>query len=424
MPRSSSRRPPPAVIAVLLGSCLLLAACSPPEPPADPGPTRLRVLMTDDWGDRPAFLAAVKEFEDNNRGVRVEIEMLPISNMAGAVRAQLRAGEPADLVQWHAYAAGAQGLAEPLDDLWDENGIRASEFFPGAVADVEWDGRLYGLPLDINALVLFYRPETFSEAGLDPPGDTTTFGDLERFGEAITSPDGSRRLIAIASSYWAAYGWVRANGGELVTIEEGQPRYTLDSPRVIETLEFLSGLAERGYAFRPEGASSSADALALFRRGSAGMHASGSWDLAKLDRETLGATYGAAPMPRGTTGRTAGSVTGGSSLFVPKGAANRELAFELMMTITSDRHALELARQERRLPVRPRVYSDPFFDDPALQVVLKQLETAHPLLIEAFPEAAAAWDTAFGEVMRNGADPAAALRAAQAAAEGSTEPGE
>jgi len=69
--------------------------------------------------------------------------------------------------------------------------------------------------------------------------------------------------------------------------------------------------------------------------------------------------------------------------------------------------------------VRPRVYEDPFFDDPVLDVVLKQLETARPLLIEAFPEAAGAWDVAITEVLRNRADPAAALRTAQEKAQSS-----
>ncbi len=127
-------------------------------------------------------------------------------------------------------------------------------------------------------------------------------------------------------------------------------------------------------------------------------------------------------MPGGTTGRTEGSVTGGSSLFVPKGSKNRELAFELMKTIIADKHALRLAKEERRLPVRPRVYEDPFFDDPILDVVLKQLETAFPLLIEAFPEAASAWDAAFSDVMRNGTDPAVALRVAQEKAVASVTP--
>lgn len=403
-------------VSALLLVVLILPACSPLQLDAEDTPVILKVLMTDDWGSRPAFLAAVRDFEAGHDGVLVEVEKLPIRNMAETVRAQVDAGEPADLVQWHAYAAGAQGLAEPLEDLWRKAGMETGEFFPGAVADVEWDGHLYGVPLDINALVLFYRPESFAAAGLAAPGQGTTFKDLERYGDVLAVPDNSKRVIAIANSYWAAYGWVKANGGELVTVEEGQPRFTLDSPAVVQTLEFLSRMVKENKAYAPQGATSSADSLALFRSGNAVMHASGSWDLAELDRETLGTTYGAAPMPQGITGQTRGSVTGGSSLFVPKGAKNRELAFELARTITADEHALRLAKEERRLPVRPRAYEDPFFDDPILDVVLEQLETAYPLLIEAFPEAAAAWDVAFNDVLRNGTDPATALKAAQAKA--------
>ncbi|MEX0790226.1 MAG: extracellular solute-binding protein [Actinomycetota bacterium] len=417
MTKSAPQRRLTRLVGAVLAISLVLAACSDPEEALDVPPTRLRILMTDDWGSRPAFLAAVKDFENQNEGVRVEVQKLPIRNMAESVRAQVEAGDPVDLVQWHAYAAGAQGLAEPVDDLWETSGLSLDEFFPGAVADVEWGGTLYGLPLDINALVLFYRPESFAALDLSPPGVGTTFGDLERYGDALASPDGSRRVISLANSYWAAYGWVKANGGELVTVEDGEPRFTLDSPQVVDTLAFLSRMVKQGKAYPPVGANSSADSLAHFRAGLAATHASGSWDLAKLDQEALGTTYGAALMPQGTTGQTSGSVTGGSSLFIPKGAANRELAFELARTITADEHALRLAKEERRLPVRPRVYTDPFFDDPTLDVVLEQLETAHPLLIEAFPEAAAAWDVAITDVLRNGADPLTALRTAQSRAE-------
>lgn len=401
---------------------LLVAACSAPAPAPESAPVRLRVLMTDDWGDRPAFLAAVRDFEEQHDGVRVDIDKLPIRNMAEAVRGQIAARDPVDVVQWHAYAAGAQGLAEPLDELWEEAGMEADEFFPGAVADVRWGERLYGVPLDINALVLFYRPELFAAAGLTPPGDSITFGDLERYGLRLTSPEGGRRLIAIANSYWAAYGWIRANGGELVRMEGDRPQFTLDAPQNIEALGFLARLVRQGWAFAPAGATSSADALALFRAGLVAMHASGSWDLAKLAREQSGTQFGAATMPAGLNGTTSGSVTGGSSMFVPKGSKNLELAFEFMRTVIDDEHALALATKEGRLPVRPRLYQHEFFQEPALQVVLKQLQSAEPLLIEAFPEAAAAWEGAFDQVMRQGADPAQALRAAQQAAVASGAP--
>ena len=262
---------------VFLVASIFVAACTSPQRSQEVEPVTLSVLMTDDWGDRPAFLAAVKDFERAHKGVRVQIDRLPIRNMEAAVKGRINQGDPPDVVQWHAYAAGAQGLAEPLDDLWRKAGMKISEFFPGAVADVRWAGRLYGVPLDINALVIFFHPEPFARANLQPPGASTTFSDLERYGATLSSQDGSRRLLAVPNSYWAAYGWIRANGGELVRLASGKPVFTLDSPQVVEALAFLSRMVKQGYAFAPAGATSSADALALFRVGSSIVHASGSW---------------------------------------------------------------------------------------------------------------------------------------------------
>ncbi len=102
------------------------------------------------------------------------------------------------------------------------------------------------MPLDINALVLFYRPETFDAAKVAQPAEATTFADLEQYGDGSPGADGSKKVIALANSYWAAYGWVRANGGELVTVVDGKPKFTLDSPEVVDTLSFLSRMVKEG----------------------------------------------------------------------------------------------------------------------------------------------------------------------------------
>jgi multiple sugar transport system substrate-binding protein len=403
------------LLATLTVVAALAVAC---RPAPSSGETVLRVMMTDDWADTPPFLAAVKEFEKVNPGVRIEIDKLSIRYMAETVRAQVEDGTPVDVVQWHAYAAGAQGLAEPLQDLWAKYKVKTNEYFPGAVEDVTWNKARYGLPLDTNAMVLFYRNDRFSAANLPPPIELTTFQDLERKGMAVTSPDGSRRAIAFPNSYWHAYGWIRANGGEVLEVgSDGTPRFTLDSPAVIEAVSFLSSMINRGLAFAPVGGSSADDALALFSAGSTALHASGSWDLVKLQKEAPGGSFGVALMPRGMTGQTEGTAMGGSSLFVPKGSKNRELAFRFMQMVTDDRYALRLAKEEGRLPVRVRVFEDPYFQNAELQVFLEQLKSAHPLLLDAFPEASQALDRALNEVLTKGADPAVALHEAQVSAE-------
>ncbi len=388
---------------------ILLTSCQREAPPPE---TVLEVFMTQDWADTPPFLAAVKEFEEAHPGVRVAVERFPIRHMAETLRSRVETGNPPDVVQWHAFAAGAQGLAEPLDDLWAKHNLRREEFFPGAIADVVWGSRIYGVPLDTNALVVFYNTAVIEEAQLPTPLRLESFADLERAAQAVTRPDGSRKAFALPNSYWSAYGWIRANGGEVVEVDaDGSPRFTLDAPAVVEAVTFLASLVRNGYALPPAGADSNLDTVSLFRAGSTTFLTSGSWDLATLGDRSV--PFDVTLMPKGVAGNTEGSVMGGSSLLVPRGSRNTELAFQFMTLLTSDRYALRLAREEGRLPARSRVFDDPYFQDPKMKVFLAQLQSAHPLLIEAFPDAAKAYETALSAVLIDGADPGEAFRAAQ-----------
>jgi len=370
--------------------------------------------MTDDWVTAP-FGDAVRDFERAHPGVRVSVDRGAIRLMPEAVRAEISTGTAPDVVQGHAFSAAAEGLAEPLDDLWPGR-LRPEEYFPGAVQDVTWAGRVYGVPLDTNALVLIYNEDHLRQAGVPVPLGPMTFEDFRSMARALTTPDGSRRAIAMPTSTWWTYGWVAANGGELVTTSpDGTPQFTLDAPEVVAAVDFLAGLVRDGLAFPPRAADAgSADALALFQAGQTSLLASGSWELPKL-RQAAG-RFRTALMPRGTTGTTNGSALGGSSLWVPKGSENRSLAFEFMVHVTADRYALRFATDEGRLPARPRLLADPFFSDPDLRTFLEQAATARPETLAAFSEPTKLFARALDETLREGKDAATALREAQAAA--------
>ncbi|HEX2042011.1 MAG TPA: extracellular solute-binding protein [Acidimicrobiales bacterium] len=406
------------VLATLLAVLALVAsACGGGA--GDEQPTTLRVLMTDDWVT-PTFLDTVRDFERENTNVRIAVDKAPIREMPDTVRAGLSTGSGPDVVQYHAFSAASEGLAEPLDDLWAER-LEPAEFFPGALEDVTWAGKRYGVPLDTNALVLILNTEALRVAGVERPDRPMSFADFGALARALTSSDGSRRGIALPTSTWWTMGWVVANGGELVTVgADGRPTFGIDSAPVVQAIGFLSDLVRQGVAFPPRAADShSSDAFALFQSGTTAVHASGSWDLTKLRTGPQGAIYKAAPMPRGVTGTTNGSAMGGSSLFVPKGSPNRELAFRFMVHLVSDRYAIRFAREEGRLPVRERLFADPFFQDAELKVFLEQLRTARPETLNAFPDAAKAFARAIDQAIRVGRDAAEALGEAQRVAEAS-----
>src|SRR5262249_36533870 len=129
-----------------------------------------------------------------------------------------------------------------------------------------------------------------------------------------------------------------------------------------------------------------------FGNGRAAMFLSGPWDLARLKRE-FGSEVpvATAPLPRGPNG-TVGDVAGGGGVFIPRGTKRRRLAFELMLALTSDTTSLRLAREATRLPVRRRLYDDPWIrSQPDLQKLLLRMDVAQPFPLEVVPEAAQAF---------------------------------
>jgi multiple sugar transport system substrate-binding protein len=394
--------------ALVVVGLLLCAACSTPS---DPEPARtLRVMMTDDWAT-PPVLDAIRDFEGANPRVRVVMDKAPIKGMLDAIKGS---ASPPDVVQGHAFAAAARGIAQPLDDLWSKT-LDPSEYFPGALDDVTFAGQRVGVPLDTNALVLLYNADHFRAANLPLPRGPMTFPQLGELARALTTPDGKQRGLALGVSTWQIFGWVGANGGDYVNVaNDGRPVLLFDSPEVVGAIGFLAGLVEQGVAVPPRAADShSTDVFALFESGATSMYASGLWDIAKLRKSKPGGDFRAMPMPTGMNGTTEGSTVGGSSLFVPKGSNQRKLAFDFMTHLTSDRYALRLAQEQGRLPVRPRVYADRFFEDPVLQVVIGQLRTARPERVDSFPDAGKALATAIDQILLDHRDPATTLREAQ-----------
>jgi multiple sugar transport system substrate-binding protein len=395
---------------------LALVAVGCGSKPANP-PTALRVLMTDDWVTGP-FIDAVKEFERTHPNVRVAVDKGPIRLQADVVRAGASSGSPPDVVQGHAFSAASQGLAQPLDDVWKAK-LNPEEFFPGALEDVTWNGRRYGVPLDTNAMVLIYNVDHFREAGVPEPDPTTPMSlqAFDQLARALTT--GDRRAIAIPTSNWWTYGWIKANGGEVVQVgSDGKSTLTLDDPKAVQGVGFLAGLIDQKVAFPPRGVDAhSDDAFALFGAGKVSMHTSGSWDIANIKKERLSLNYRTALMPQEPGG---GTVMGGSSMWVPAASTHRDLAVEFMTLLTSDAYALRFAKEEGRLPVRLRVFDDPYFGDPDLRVFLEQLKTAHPPKLDAYPEASADFAFALDQVLGDRKDPGESLRAAQAKAEADT----
>lgn len=388
---------------------LALTSCSTFQPPVAAWPAdmparnaaiaeeqiTLAVWFASDYVDTDPIRDLIAEFEQAYPNINIETTSgLVWEDMNSKVRLALSQGNPPDVVHGHAFAFGAQGMAEPLDDLWQAWGTEG-EFLSGAMEDVTWKERYYGVPLDINTLFTFYNKRIFRERGVAEPRKDWTLDEFEQMAEQLTSDDHQQRGIALDASGWTMSGLIYAAGGDLLEPRDGKIVATLDSPEVLSMLQLYRRMLEKDIGTRPPPILRQSDHPAtLFSSGKVAMFFSGPWDLARIRQEApdMLNDLGTAPLPRGTGENAGGSVAGGGSLFVPRGAKHREAAFEFMKWAVSDRYAKRMALEQGRYPVRSRLYQDPDLQkDPLLVPFFDQLTRAKPYRLEAYRNANEDW---------------------------------
>lgn len=389
------RRSVLAILAVMLTGCAMSA------PAAEPA--TLRVIMADDWASAPLVGEAISHFEQEHPHVRVQVQASPFSQIPELVEAAGQLGQPYDLAHWHAFAAAAADLAEPVDDLWAAEGLAPDDYLPGPLLDVTWGGTRYGVPLDVNALVLMANRELLADAGLTED-DLSLADDFVGHAETLADLETTDHALAVSASSWAAYGWIVAGGGQLLETapdgtaaldERGLPSFTFDDPRTVEAVATLVSLVESGDAPPPLASDLALDAIASFADGRSALHASGSWDLPIARRgvqtEVSLEDVAVLPLPQRDPAQPR-TVLGGSSLFLPRDGEHRELAFALALALTEREVGLALAEQEGRLPARADAYDAQLFESsPDLAAFVAQLEHAQVMPLIAYPEVAVAF---------------------------------
>lgn len=426
--RRGWRLKPARMVASWVAAIFLLTACqvgSSPSavsgevpqlnPDVAAGPITLEVWLGLDFvGPDPLFEEMAAEFEQTYPNIHVSVQGFVYQSIPGRLKGALQIGDPPDVVQTHVAAVAAQGMAEPLDNLWAEWGAE-SEFLPQAIDQVTWDRVKYGVPLDIYTLVLIFNKSHFDEAGLPYPDAAYTWLQFGEDAAALTRPDQSRYGVGFTTEPWHVFAWLTEVGGDVMT---GDPfigyRFTLDSPNNIEGLRFLTSMARNGYGPLPTTRPRDhEDPRKLFLAGQIAMFFGTPSDIHHILTQAPDFPLGVTELPETPAGAGAASALGSTGLLVPRGAQHRQAAFEFMKWATADRYGLAMARRLGRYPARTWLLSTPHFaGDPLLKPFLVQLTAARPYLLDAFPDVERAYSDAIKAAFY-GADPADALRAAQ-----------
>lgn len=195
------------------------------------------------------------------------------------LNANLAAGTPPDIMVLHGnripnYAS--RGLLTPLGDVLEAAGIDADDLTESARGFVEWNGELYGIPLDLHGHLWHINLGLWGDAGLlnddgspnIPVGMDEFLAAAEQFKDATGLPFAGMWTNGLSRN-WMALVYQQ---GSSIEDEEGLPR--INSEAGLTALNFLIGLRDAGHM------ADNVDygaAQEIFLNGENGSHINGTW---------------------------------------------------------------------------------------------------------------------------------------------------
>ncbi|GGG25688.1 ABC transporter substrate-binding protein [Paenibacillus abyssi] len=240
------------------------------------------------WGN-PGELTRFQEFtkDFNERHPNIEAELIPIpGEYDQKILTQLTGGTAPDIF----YAGDGfvsklieNNSIEELTPLMQapDSIIKDEDFFPGLWGAAKKDGKIYGVTVDNNPMVLWYNKQVLQEAGItEMPAELQKRGEWtwEAFKNMATKIRETGKYGYVLDNWWGhTQSWVTSNGGKVYDENGNYIGWT--DPKSKEAFQFLyDNIKEKNITFAgtlPKGQGSDA----MFMSNQVGFVGAGRWYL-------------------------------------------------------------------------------------------------------------------------------------------------
>lgn len=283
------------------------------------------------WNDNQEdqLRATIEGFNELYPEVEVDLQFTPWSEYWIKLEAAASSGTLPDVITMHTMYAEKYVNANMIEEL-SESSLSAyqEEFsyanFPEGVTRLyNFNDKQYGVPKDIDCVVLAYNKELFDNAGIEYPNSDWNWNDLEKAAAALTDKENNIYGYAAYNNMQEAWGsLLYQNGGSI--IDEENNTSGLDDPKSIEAMEVFMSYLEQ---YSPSTAAlAETDRRAMFASGNIAMISIGNWQLNNFtDNESIRDKFDIAPLPAGLDG-TKATISNGLAYSVSTQSKNKAAA--------------------------------------------------------------------------------------------------
>lgn len=315
------------------------------------------------WGgdaEAAVFQQLATQFEAAHRGVRVDLQVVPYSEMFTGIDAGLQSGTAPDVFRvdyltMGLYASTGQ-LLDVTDALAATDASLADDLLPALARAVQYDGTTYGVPHHTDTSAVLLRPDLLAAAGITSvPDRLEDAWSWEEFGEVAgrleaALPDG-QTPFAVNWQELGAYRWLswlfQADGR---LYDEDLGGAAIDSDAGRRALEFTASFFDRGWVPASTSTKGAGFPDTIFASGDLAMIFAGNFLLPSLEDTIAGRfEYAATYQPVDVRGA---SELGGNALVVSRDAVNPELAAEFLSFMAGRDQMAAFCAEAVLLPTR------------------------------------------------------------------------
>jgi len=183
------------------------------------------------------------EFMQENQDITIKMEFIPEADYSTKLISSLATDAAPDVFQVQSGMIPRlvkAGSIQPLDgEILSTDNI-ANDFVPASVDALQVDGKYYGLPTDLQTIVLYWNKDLAKEANLDAEKGPQTWDELLDWAKKLTKFENGKMV----QSGWGEKGYapeveafIAQNGGKMV--DDSGKFVFADDPKSVEAIKFV-----------------------------------------------------------------------------------------------------------------------------------------------------------------------------------------
>ncbi|MFG1622018.1 ABC transporter substrate-binding protein [Kribbella sp. NPDC049227] len=335
-----------------------------------------------DQAQAAAMKQIIQEFHTQHPNIDVQVQVTPWESYWTKLQTSVTAGSGPDvfwmtMVYAQYYAIG--GGVAALDDQVKKSKLDTSVYVPAVTKAYTVDGKLYGIPKDVNGFGLCYNKKLFDAARVKHPDASWKWTDVIAAAQKLTNQQkGVYGFVAPEADELSWYLTVPQVGGQVISPDGKSSGYDQDA--TIQGIQFWTDMITKYHVSPTLQQTTDTDPLAMLTSGKVAMRYCGSWEPEEIAAVPYGkANIGIAPLPAGPTGKR-DYYSNGLANSISAKTKHPEQAWQFLQFLGSERAAEIQAKTGTVIPAyqgHADAYAKamPEFD---LQVFVDHLKYAQP----------------------------------------------